>query len=442
MNDVIISGRLHPATPLRRSWVQLSALGWLAYGQLDNLHRLTDKPWGWWAVAGIVLLAVGLFGGGALVSWARTSFTLSASDLSYGYGWMHRVQRTFPIDQIRTVDVSRPLWARLLRVAELTVSTQNSNQKISCLSVKDAERLRAAVLQLVHGEELDGEEAGEGIIARVDSVQLAMSILLDARMMVRLVVGAGIAVTPYLVTDHALSLALAIPWLRTAWRATARRFPAHHGWTVREVTGGYRTEHGMFHKNQYTWQRDRMTSVTLHQPVLWRSRNWVKVTGGTVGFGSALILPVATRTEAEKLLVGLMGIDVLKVLDTHRPLERSARWCTPFWRACGYSESPGFFAGWRGMFLRQSITVVRTDRALAVRTGQGIWQRRHGRVTVGLRMPGGDDVWAVHREKAEGEKLAARLRAMVLAETVSAQPIRRIRLEDTDRVRLGYATGT
>lgn len=424
-----MSGRLHPAAPLRRSWVQLSALGWLIYGQFDNLHKLTDKPYGWWIFGGLVALLVALFAGAAFASWVRTSFTLSATGLSYGYGLLRQVRKTFPVDQIRTVDVSRPLWARMMRVAELTVATQNSTQRISCLGVKEAERLRAAVLQLVHGEVLDGEETGEGVIARVDSVQLAMSILLDARMMIRLVVGAAIAVVPYLVTDHVISLALVIPWLRSAWRATAKRFPAHHGWTVREVTGGYRTERGMFHKSQYTWQRERMTSVTLHQPVLWRSRNWVSVSGGTVGFGSALILPVATRTEAEKLLVGLMGIDVLKVLDNHRPVGRSARWCTPFWKACGYSESPGFFAGWKGMFLRQSITVCRTDRSLAVQTGQNGWQRLHGRYTVGLRLPGGADVWAVHRKQEEAEELAARLRTMTLAETFMAEPIRRLTLK-------------
>jgi len=433
VSDTVISGRLHPMTPVRRSWVQLSAFGWMAYGQRDRIDFTPDSLGEWvFELGGTVALLAAIIAG-FTASWAKTSFTLSTTHLSYGFGLWHQTRRTFPIEQIRTVDVSRPLWARVFRVAELTVSTESTNQKISCLSIRDAEQLRATVLQLAKGEVPGTEESGEGVIARVDSKQLALSILLDIRVMGKVVFGAAFAVAPYLYTDHVVSLALLLPWLRSAWRATGKRFPADHGWTVREVEDGYRTEYGLFNKGQYTWQRDRITSVTFHQPILWRSRDWVSVSGGLVGFSSYKLLPVATRAQAEKLLVGLMGVDALKVMDVHYPVGRKAKWCTPFWRACGYSESDGFFAAWQGLFLKQRVTVARTDAGLSVTAEQGMWQRLHGRASVTLELSGGQDVTAVHREVGEAEELTEKLRLTVRKHTLEGKPIRRIRLESKTR---------
>jgi len=433
VSDAVISGRLHPMTPVRRSWIKLSAFAWLAYGQRDLIDFTPDSLGEWVFELGGTVALLTVIIAGFTASWAKTSFTLTTTHLSYGFGLWHQTRRTFPIEQIRTVDVSRPLWARVFRVAELTVSTESTNQKISCLSVRDAERLRTTVLQMAKGDVPGTEETGEGVIARVDSKQLALSILLDLRVMGKVVFGAAFAVVPYLYTDHVVSLALVIPWLRSAWRSTGKRFPADHGWTVREVEDGYRAEYGLFNKSQYTWQRDRVTSVTFHQPILWRSRDWVSVSGGIVGFSSYKLLPVATRAQAEKLLVGLMGVDALKVMDVHHRVDEKAKWCTPFWRACGYSESEGFLAAWQGLFLKQRVTVGRTDAGLTVCVDQGIWQRMHGRASVTMGLSGGTDVTAVHREVGEATALAEKLRLTVRERTQAGTPIRRIRLETRTR---------
>ncbi|MGW1290865.1 hypothetical protein ACWD4N_46795, partial [Streptomyces sp. NPDC002586] len=132
------------------------------------------------------------------------------------------------------------------------------------------------------------------------------------------------------------------------------------------MEAGYRTESGLFNKRQYTWQSDRISSITMHQPLLWRSRDWVKVTGGIVGHKDLLLVPVTTRAQAEKMLVRIYGPEVLKLLDNPVPVSRRARWCTLWWRGCAVSYTQDFAAGWRGLFLKQTVTVARAARVLGV----------------------------------------------------------------------------
>ena len=51
MSDTIVSGRLHPITPIRRTWLFLTSLGWLAYSQRDAIEELhKDIGYRWMAL--------------------------------------------------------------------------------------------------------------------------------------------------------------------------------------------------------------------------------------------------------------------------------------------------------------------------------------------------------------------------------------------------------
>lgn len=434
MSDTIVSGRLHPITPIRRSWLTLTALGWFVYSQREAIVRFHNiVGYGWMAlIAGAFAALITTLN---VMSWLRTGFRVTSVDLDFRYGLIRRVERRFSMEHIRTADVSRPLWGRLVGVASVKIATQDDNQEIGYLSRKDADRICATIRQVLHGDAPDTKETGEGVIARVDSRMLALSIILNARMMVKLSVGLPIVLWPYLATEQVWSLALVLPWLRSAWNLTGKAFPAQHGWTVRETESGFQTQRGMFNRDEYTWQRDRITSVTLHQPILWRSRDWVRVEAGVVGYGTSTVLPVATRAQAEKLVAGLLGVESLKVFDDVRPVELRARWCTPFWKACGYSETDSFVAGWKGLFLKQEITVTRMSRVIGVATQQGWWQRRHRVATVKLLLPGGSDVEIVHRDAQEAQVIAASMRIRTVDTAEAAPRIRRIRLSGDTRRR-------
>ncbi len=431
MSEILLSGRLHPISPLRKSWLFISSLAWFAWSLRESIEKLHEKVGYTWMALIAVAFALVAIVAPSVGSWLKTSFCLTRTHLDFQYGLLHQIHRRFAVDQIRAVDVGRPLWARPFGVATLTISTQSEKQQISYLSLANAEEIKSTVTQIVHGEMPDTSD--KGVIARVDARMLALSMLLDARLMLRLTVGGAAAAIPYLATDITWSLAFFLPWLRSAWTATGKRFPAEHGWTIREVESGFQTEFGLFNKDQHTWQKGRTASLTFHQPILWRRRDWVQVTAANVGFTSAKLLPVATRAEAEKVAVAIFGIDVLKALDNPQGISRSARWCTPFWRACAYSQPEGFIAGWKGLFLKQKVTVTRTERMIATSVEQGWWQRRHQVASVVVDLPGGPDLEIVHRDVEEATRIAETLRAQVVETARNGSRIRRIRLPEAGK---------
>ncbi|MGW2686217.1 PH domain-containing protein [Streptomyces sp. NPDC001414] len=423
MSEVIESGHLHPITAVRRAWVQISVFGWFAWDNRDVFDKIAEKfgLWGLVASAAVllaVLLAI------VFVSWRKMAFTLSADHLDYRYGLFWRVERRIQLDQIRTVDIEHPLFGRPLGVRAITFSTASGPTKLAYLGPRAAGRLHDAVIAQT-GAPTAKKRGGEGVVAHVSAADLALSILLDAEVVLGLVIGGAVSFVPFVLSGHALSLGVALPWLRSAWRATGKRFPQQHGWIVREVEAGYRTECGLFNKQQYTWQRDRISSITVHQPFLWRSRNWVRVTGGIVGHEDLLLVPVTTRAQAEKMLVRIYGRSVLKLLDNPVQVSRRARWCTLWWRGCAFSYTEGFAAGWRGLFLKQTVTVSPVPRILGVRLTQGPWQRLHGVGHVTLELPGGTDVEAVNRSIEEAVDIAATMRRSCVQTARAGTPISR-----------------
>jgi putative membrane protein len=421
VSDVIEKGRLHPITPLRRAWLQVSIFVWLAWDHLDECRKLADR-YGVWGIVGASALLVALIGGLVFASWRKTEFTLSSTHLDYHYGMLYQVHRRIPLDQIRTVDVEHPLFGRPLGVRAMSFGTASKSTKLAYLGPKTATRLHDAVVTQTGAVSAKHDE---NVIARVTPAQLALSILLDAQVMIGLVIGGLFSFLPFILFDHAVTLGLVLPWVRSAWRATGKRFPQQHGWVVREVEAGYRTEHGLFNKQQNTWQADRISSITLHQPTLWKSRNWVRVTGGVVGYDDATLIPVTTRAQAEKMLVRMFGPDVLKLMDNPVQVSRRARWCTPWWRACAFSHSPEFVAGWRGLFLRQTVTIAPMTRVLAVEVEQGPWQRVHGVAHIVLKLPGGTDVEAVNRDKGDAKEIADMMRKSAVRNALNGVPILR-----------------
>jgi putative membrane protein len=430
---VIESGRLHPITAIRQAWLQLSVFVWLAWDHRDIFDDVTDK-FGVRGPVASVLTFVALVSLIVYVSWRKTAFTMTSAYLDYHYGLMRQVHRRINVDQIRTVDVEHPLFGRPFGVRALVFSTAAGPTKLAYLGPHAAAKLHDAVVTQTGATST--RASSEGVVARVTATRLALSILLDVEELLGLIIGGAMSFIPFIVSGHVFTLGLALPWLRTTWRATGKKFPKYHGWTVREVAAGYRVEYGLFNKEQFTWQRDRICSITLHQPLLWRSRDWVKVTGGFVGREGGdgngpedpdglLLIPVTTRAQAEKMLVRIYGPEVLKLIDEPVRAPRRARWCTLWRRGCALSHSRDFVIGWRGLFLKQTATIAPLARVLGVNVLQGPWQRVHQLAHVRLSLPGGDDVLAAHRDIHEAARVASMIRASTVNSVLTGTPIAR-----------------
>lgn len=183
--------------------------------------------------AGIITLTI--------ASWRKTAYTLTTDHLDYGYGLFRRRQRRIQLSQIRTVDIEHPLFGRPLGARALTFSTASGPTRLAYLGPRAASRLHEAVAMRNHappGKTNDDEKN----VARVRTADLALSIILDAEVMLRVVIGGAVSMGPFLLSGQALTLGFVLPWLRHASRATSKPFHQQHGWTVREVEAGYRTE--------------------------------------------------------------------------------------------------------------------------------------------------------------------------------------------------------
>lgn len=425
MSEAIEEGRMHVITAIRQAWLLLASIGWIAWEQRGNIREAMDKlsvhsaPL---AVAVLVLATVVVVSAPVFLTWRRTTFTMTTEHIEYRTGVLRHVTRRIPLARIRTVDVEQPLFGRPFGARTLKFGTLEEQEQLGYLTPRAARRLHDAVVMQTGAASARNEE---GIVARVAPGTLALSMLLDLHTTLSLAAGLVGALIPYLIFDQPVGLALLLPWLRSAWRMTGQAFPRQYGWTIRETDAGYRCEGGLFNKWQYTWQAQHITSLTVHQPLLWRSRDWVKVTATAIGRSEGTVIPVASRAQAEKMVVRFFGPEALELLSHADPAPRRARWCTPWWRNCAFAWAGDYAAGWRGMFLRQFVTVAPLPRVASVGAEQGWWQRRHGLADVVLDFPAGGEVVAPHRDVEDAARLTARLREESVKHALAGKPIRR-----------------
>ncbi|WP_331726424.1 PH domain-containing protein [Streptomyces sp. NBC_00470] len=409
MSQPAIEGRLHPVTPLRRSWVVLAALATFAFQQRDlfgfgpapavDADTITVPLWAACAAAALIITStLGLF----TAAWRQSHFSLDGSVLAYRSGLLLKVHRRCELDHVQSVDVVRPFLGRLIGVCTLRVVMSGTTMTLSYLTLRQARALKARIL---------AEDTAEDQLHRVHTKDLALALLLDLSANLWSLALATAAVLPYALSGELLTLSTLIAFLPKIWRLTGKRFFAYSGWTVTRTSDGtYRTDHGMFDTEQYTYQESRITFIELRQPLLWRRFDWVEVRAAVAGATEpGIVIPVCPRSVAEKMVLHLLGPGAASHLNAPLPAPPAAARATPFHKALGYRLSNGHFTVWSGYFLRNVTTVCPTHRVQSVRTRQGPWQRRLHLASVYARLPGGGSVPAAHRTTSEAADLAGRL---------------------------------
>lgn len=404
-----IAGRLHPVTPLRRSWAVLLALGTLVYqqhnlfsvGTTDTKDRI-DVPLS--AAILTVVLAATAITATFVTAWRHSRYSLDHDVLEYRSGLLVKVGRRLELRHVQSVDIGRPFLGRPLGVCTLHIVLPGTSMALSYLTLNQARALKTRIL---------AEDTTEEPLYRVTTKTLALSLLLDLGANIRSLLLALLALAPYIASGELLALATLLAFAPKVWRLTGKRLFAYSGWTIiRTSEGSYRADHGMFDTQQHTYRETRITSIELHQPLLWRRFDWVQVKAAVAGASRPGILaPVCPRPVAEKLVLHLLGPAAAASLDGAIPAPRAARRATPFHQALGYRLSAGCFTAWNGYFLRNLVTICPTARIQTVSVEQGPWQRRLGLATVNAFMAGGDIVAATHRSSAEAATLAPRLYA-------------------------------
>jgi putative membrane protein len=417
--------RLHPLTPLLRGGrsvlVVLTVLGSQGLRAVPSRGALVLLLLG----AGLVAVAVGA------VAWRTTRFRVAGGELQVDSGVLRRRARRVPLARVQSVDVVRPLAARLLGLAEVrleVVGGGSTEAPLAFLAEADALALRLVLLGTAPRSAQAGAAAvpdvppDERVLVRVPTWALVTSVLLGAPV-VALVVAVPVLLLALGLDDLPAVVAAATPFALGVGGVAGRRVLAEYGSTVSEVPEGLRLRHGLLETRSQTVPPGRVQAVRVVEPLLWRRWGWVRVEVDVAGYAAgrreeasstSVLLPVAPQALAVALVARVLGGDLPPA---DRPAPRRARLRAPLsWRRLRLGLDDRHLVTTSGV-VRTTTDVVPLAKVQSLRLLQGPWQSRLRLATVvadtaGRRLA---SAHARHRDADEAlallEDLSVRARA-------------------------------
>jgi putative membrane protein len=369
-------------------------------------------------VLAATLLAVAI----SFLAWRQTRYRLTATELQIDSGVLQRRSRRVPLARLQTVDVVRPIVARVLGLAELrleVVGGGRTEAPLAYLAEDAAQALRARLLAAVAGRVDEVvPESHEGVLVRVPTGTLVASVLLGwpivATVVLVVVLAVSIAVQPRAAIPIGLA---ALPTYAGFVTVSARRVLQEYGFTVAESPDGLRLRHGLLDTRSQTIPAGRVQTIRLLEPLLWRPFGWVRVEVDVAGYSGGrgeqqaathALLPVAPRAFAEALVGRVLG-GGLPV--PAAPVPTRARWRAPLSRRrlrAGLDD--------RHLVTTHGVLTTTTDvvplaKIQSVRITSGPWQRRLRLATVHADTAGRGLSGAIahHRDAAEARALLIEL---------------------------------
>jgi putative membrane protein len=402
--------RLHPVTPFLKGWkiiaIVVAAIGQQSFRGTTLRVLLAELASA--VVAGLVL---------GFLSWWFTKYRIEGEDLRVDSGVLFRRSRRIRIDRLQAVDIVRPVVARILGVAELRLEVAGGAQTeapLAYLTERDAQRLRAELLARAAGLAADTPEAPERQLVAVPPSILLASTIISAPFLVA-ALGFAVVAGATTVLREVVGLAFLVPWALGGLGVVWRQFVSEYGFTVSESPDGLRIRKGLLDTWAQTVPPGRVQAVEIEQQLLWRPKDWVKLTVNVAGYAgrsgaegptSSTLLPVAPWPVARALLQRVLpDVDVDRV--PRVPAPRRARWLRPIgWRFLRYGSDEKVFLSEVGWLTRR-IAVVPHAKMQSVRIIQGPLQRALGLATVHVDTPAGPvDAVALHRSSDEARRIA------------------------------------
>jgi putative membrane protein len=373
-----------------------------------------------WVLAVMVSGIVAIAGTYGYSSWRKTSYTLTRDALHYSTGILFHRRRRFELAHMQEVDIRRPWWGRPISACTLRLSVSGQSSELAYLGTRQAALLRDALLadmtRDTRTHELRTPPAPRHELIAVSARRLAAATALDAGLMGRAAVTLATGLVPYLASTDPLALVSLVGAVGPAWRMTARRLILWHGWRVTAESGGYRTEFGLFSTQRHTLRHQRTQAVILEQPILWRRKRWVRIHLATAGYHRPqLLTPVATIEEAHRLLESLYGHEAVSALHASGPAPRRARWATPLNRGLSFHSSEHYLCARKGLIFKSTIHLCPKSKVQGAAVIQGPWQRHLRLATVEVKLAGGPNLTARHRDSAQAAQIVAETRHASLA---------------------------
>lgn len=391
--------RLHPLTPIATALpmvVAIFALTLFVGGGAAWQYRVGAIP----GAVVICFVALVVLTAYRYLLWQRCEYWFDGGgDLRIDSGLFYRNERKVQLSRLQAVDIERPLLARFLGLASLKIDIAGAGDSkvlLAYLSNGDAIAMRADLLARAQAEGQPAEPQVETIIHQVNPPDLLVSLLLRTTT-AGLLVLTGLLIFVTISTSGASGLLLlpftgGIPLFMVV-----TEFVNLYGFTVAKGHDGVRLRYGLLRTQAQTVPMGRVMAVDIIEPLLWRSKGWVRVRltiAGVAGENDdganqrSILLPVASREVADEVLRHVLPqVDLESVPLVSAP--RKARWRAPIQGsrlAFGYDDR--VFVGRRGKITRH-LSVVPHARTQSVSIVQGPWQRTLGLSTLRVDVPPG-----------------------------------------------------
>ncbi|MEU9509228.1 PH domain-containing protein [Micromonospora sp. NPDC048170] len=427
---------MHPLSPAlhgaKSLVVVIAGLSW---------STLSRVGFGWFALMAVVLaLGTTVL---AVVSWYYTGYHVVGRELRVYEGLIWRRTRAIPLERLQAVEVVRPLLAQLTGLAELrleVVGGGKTEAPLAYLSVAEATVLRGRLLALagrVAAETGTPEPAGvvagpaglpTGLPApppgrplhSVRNNDLLVSQLLTPQAFM-IPFGVAFVVAQFLSEDSWSFIAVAstLTAMAGVLLQPVRRVLDDWNFRLARDEGTLRIRNGLLETRAQTVPLDRVQTVGVTWPLLWRVKGWLRLRLEVAGYSAGeadernrpdRLLPVGNQATGEAIVAEVLPGVQLAALPFSPPPTR-ARWLNPLSRSVlGAGLDVRVFAVRSGLLTRQ-LTLVPYARIQSVRVVQGPVQRRLRLATVHADTAGGAGAAAQDRDLAEAWALAAELTA-------------------------------
>ncbi|WP_335987514.1 PH domain-containing protein [Glycomyces sp. MUSA5-2] len=430
--------RLHPLTPLLESFRFLTAAAAAA-----GIQAFTSRNF---LFAIYIALAAAVIGGiASLIALQYRGFVIWGRELHIYGGVFTRSHRTVPLERLQSVDLVRPIRARLFGLAQLNIEVaggDGTDARLAYLKADRALALRAELLAIAGrpaapvAEPAEDEEAPEAVpdrdagllVPQLTVRRLALASFLEAlpvQITFLAVFGTAFAVAGSIFGFTRVATVVWVGFLAPALVgyvqstiAAVNRFLRNGRFRIARDGTNLLIQRGLTDTSHETVPVDRVTGVSFAEPVLWRSRQWKRVEVWTAAVAqqsatavrSTTALPVGAPGEVAAVAAAAVP-DLPSVFATALP-PRRARWRMPLrWKRTGAALTERAFVVRHGLWVNTHVALPYA-RIQSVKVTQGRVQRMQGLATVRAMAAGGlgHDAVAVNRDAREAVAMAAELR--------------------------------
>lgn len=330
------------------------------WGATDPISLIVERGL-WLTVAGVILAIIIVVVFSTWIGWRFNTYRITSEAVETRKGVLSRKSRRAPLDRIQSVNLQRPLVARIFGLTRIDVQTGGGlggNAVLAYLSHDEAKRVRNEILraeaevinpgstdtnvtndtaasletdahesavnrfdsfagdriETIADEDIDEASQRSGTLVRVPTGRLVVSTLVSNEAIIIIFASALVPVAAYFWGWQ--FLVGFVPGLIALIGVSFARFNRGFRFTISQTSNGVRTGSGLTATSTETIPRHRIHAVDIMQPIGWRFFGWWRIRVTTAGASSGsggnqqmfqnILLPVGKIDDVIRVMGLLM----------------------------------------------------------------------------------------------------------------------------------------